>query len=368
MNFFSKIRIDTFTTILTFGILFFGFIIFFSASLGVMARYEAKFYGIIQNQFFFGILLGTLSFLVGALMPPRFFRNFSPLIYITGILLCVLVFVPGIGFEHGGAKRWILIGSFSFQPSEILKYGSVLILSAFYSFYHQNFNDWRYRVLPAIIVTSFVLLVLKEPDLGTSTIILAGIMGVFLMVNAKVKDVFILSLLAIPVLIGFYMYYPHAKERVNTWINPEVNSSDQNFQANQTKISLGSGGLWGDGYGKSTQKFHYLPEPIGDSIFAVIGEEFGFTGSVLVLIFILSLSLRLIYLSTFSRDPYDRGVLAGTGLIILAQTFLNAGSATGAIPFTGVPLPLISHGSTNIIITMGMLGLCAKIGHRKYVH
>jgi cell division protein FtsW (lipid II flippase) len=209
---------------------------------------------------------------------------------------------------------------------------------------------------------------LKEPDLGTSTIILAGIFGVFFLVNAKAKDILIILLFSIPLFTGFYMYYPHAKERVNTWIFPEKNSSDQNYQANQTKISLGAGGLWGDGYGKSTQKFHNLPEPIGDSIFAVIGEEFGFAGSVLVLLIIIILAYRLIYLSTFFRDPYHKGVLSGTGIILLTQTFLNAGSASGAIPFTGVPLPLISHGSTSIIITMGMLGLCAKISTRKYLH
>jgi cell division protein FtsW len=367
-NIFSKIKIDTFTTILTFSILLFGFAIFFSASLGVMARYETKFYNVVQNQFLFGVILGSIAFFLGALPPMKFFKSLSPLLYITGFLLCILVFVPGIGFEHGGARRWIELAGFTFQPSEILKYSSVLLLSAFYSFFHENFSDWKYRVLPALTLATFVLVVLKEPDLGTSTIILAGIFGVFFLVNAKAKDILIILLFSIPLFTGFYMYYPHAKERVNTWIFPEKNSSDQNYQANQTKISLGAGGLWGDGYGKSTQKFHNLPEPIGDSIFAVIGEEFGFAGSVLVLLIIIILAYRLIYLSTFFRDPYHKGVLSGTGIILLTQTFLNAGSASGAIPFTGVPLPLISHGSTSIIITMGMLGLCAKISTRKYLH
>jgi YebC/PmpR family DNA-binding regulatory protein len=187
----------------------------------------------------------------------------------------LLVFVPGIGFEHGGAKRWLVVAGFSFQPSEILKYASVLLLSAFYSFYHENFESWKYRILPAIITGIFVLLVLKEPDLGTSTIILSGIFGVFFIVNAKWKDLIVILLFAIPLFTGFYMYYPHAKERVNTFLFPEKNTSDQNYQANQTKISLGSGGIWGDGYGKSIQKFHNLPEPIGDSIYAVIYEGYG---------------------------------------------------------------------------------------------
>ncbi len=365
---FSKIKFDTFTTILAFSILIFGFTIFISASLGVLARYEAKFYATMQHQFFFALLLGPLAFLFGSIFPSKFFKSFSPVIFIIGVLLCMLVFVPGIGFTHGGATRWISVFGFTFQPSEILKYASVLVLSSFYSFFNENFADWRYRILPALVVASFVALVLRQPDLGTSTVILAGIAGVFFIVNARLKDVLILALFAIPVFVGFYMYYPHAKERVNTFIFPERNTSDQNYQANQTKISLGAGGLWGDGYGKSTQKFHNLPEPIGDSIFAVIGEEFGYAGSLIVLLVIFALASRLIYLSYFHRDPYPKGVLVGTAVIILSQTFLNAGSSSGAIPFTGVPLPLISHGSTSIILTMGMLGLCAQLGARKYLN
>jgi cell division protein FtsW len=362
------IRFDPFVTLLTFIILTFGFAIFFSASLGVMARHEVKFYNIVQNQFIFGMLLGSLAFLAGAILPSKLFRNLSPVLFIFGIVLCLLVFVPGLGIEHGGAKRWIEIFGFSFQPSEILKYSSILVLSAFYNYYHQNSSDWRYRILPALVVAAFVGLVLKEPDLGTSTIILSGIFGVFFMLNAKLRDVAVILFLLLTVFFGFYMYYPHAKERVNTFFTPEKNSSAQNYQANQTKISIGSGMLWGDGYGKSTQKFHHLPEPVGDSIFAVVGEEFGFVGTSLVLILILTLAFRLFYLSFQLRDPFPKGVLIGTGVILLAQTFLNAGSSSGAIPFTGVPLPLISHGSTNIIITLGMLGLCAQLGSRKYLN
>lgn len=367
-KFFPRMKVDSFIATLSFLLLILGFVIFFSASLGVMARYEVKFYNVVQNQFLFGVVLGSVAFLFGSLLPVKFFKNISLPLYISGFLLCILVFVPGIGFEHGGAKRWIEVWGFTFQPSEILKYSSVLLLSSFYSYFHEKFSDWRYRVLPALVLASLVLVVLKEPDLGTSTIILSGIFGVFFLINAKWKDVLILVFFSLPIFVGFYLYYPHAKERVNTWIAPERNSSDQNYQVKQTKISLGAGGLWGEGYGKSTQKFHHLPEPIGDSIFAVMGEEFGFAGLVVIVLVILTLSFRLIILSSYIRDPYPKGVLAGTGIILLTQTFLNAGSASGAIPFTGVPLPLISHGSTSIIITMGMLGLCAKLSAQKYLH
>lgn len=364
----SKFKFDPYITILTFSILLIGFSIFFSASLGVLVRHEAKFYGIIQNQFFFGIILGSLAFFVGTFLPNKVFKYLSPLIFLVGVFLCVLVFVPGIGIEHGGARRWIELFGIRFQPSEVLKYASVLLLSSFYSYFHDRFSSFKYRILPILILIGFTMIVLKEPDLGTTTIILAGILGVFISVNAKIKDVMVISIIAVPIFIGFYLFYPHAKERVNTFFFPEKNSSDQNYQVKQTKISLGSGGLWGDGYGKSIQKFHNLPEPIGDSIFAVAGEEFGFAGSVSILLLILILSYRLLYLAHYIRDPFPKGVLSGTAVVICAQTFLNAGSASGAIPFTGVPLPLISHGSTSIIITMGMLGLCAQLASQKILH
>ncbi len=367
-EFLRRNKFDSYITLLTFTILFLGFIIFFSASLGVMARYEAKFYAIVQNQFMFGILLGSLAFFSAAFFPQKIIKNFSPFIFLVAIILCALTLVPSIGISHGGARRWIEIFGFSFQPSEILKYSSILFLSAFYSHFHSQFNNWKFRILPALLVSSTVFLVLKEPDLGTSTIILAGIFGIFFLINAKLKDILIIMLCAVPVFVGFYNFYPHAKERVNTFLYPEKNTSDQNYQANQTKISLGSGGIWGDGFGKSTQKYHYLPETVGDSIFAVIGEEFGFVGSLFILLLIISLASRLLFLSYGVRDPWEKGVLSGTGIIILTQTFLNTGSASGAIPFTGVPLPLISHGSTSIIITMAMLGLCAQIHTRTVEH
>lgn len=375
-NYFKKIKFDPYITILSFTLLILGFAIFFSASLGVMARYEIKFYNIIQNQALFGILLGSIAFFIGILFPQNFLTKLSPFIYFASIILCILVFVPGIGVEHGGAKRWISLFGLSMQPSETLKYASIILLGSVYAnFILINKNDFKlefknllyHRFTIIFILLLGVLIILKEPDLGTSTIILSGIFSVFFILRAKWQDILILICIMLPILLAFYTFYPHAKERVNTFIFPEKNSEDQNYQVKQTKISLGSGGLWGDGYGQSLQKYHHLPEPVGDSIFAVLGEEFGLVGCVIILLLIFSLGVRLIYISQFVRDPFGKSILIGTGTVILVQTFLNAGSSSAAIPFTGVPLPLISHGGTSIIITMYMLGLCAQISAKKFL-
>ena len=381
---FSKIKFDPYITILSFTLLILGFAIFFSASLGVMARYEAKFYNVLQNQALFGVLFGSLFFFVGAVFPKDILKTLSPFIYFGAIVLCVLVFVPGIGMEHGGAKRWIQIFGFTMQPSEILKYASIILLGVIYtipSYFpaargsNSTFFNWKnilftilqHRFAPIFLLCLGVLIVLKEPDLGTSTIILSGIFSVFFILRAKWTDLVILLCLTTPILLGFYAFYPHAKERVNTFLSPDKNSGHQNYQVQQTRISLGAGGLWGEGYAMSLQKYHHLPEPIGDSIFAVLGEEFGLFGVTIILFLILFLGFRLIYVSQHIRDPFGKSILIGTGTIILVQTFLNAGSSSAAIPFTGVPLPLISHGSTSIIITMTMLGLCAQISAKKYI-
>jgi cell division protein FtsW (lipid II flippase) len=379
-NFYKKIRLDPYITILTFTLLLFGFAVFFSASLGVMARFESKFYNILQNQALFGIVLGTVAFFVGTIFPKEYLKVLAPFAYFIGIVLCILVYVPGIGFEHGGAKRWIDIAGFSMQPSEILKYTSVILLGAIYSWqqnskHHkddfQSKNLWQvilhHRFTPILFLLLGVGIVLKNPDLGTSTIILSGIFSVFFILRARWSDLLIIISLISPILILFYLINPHAQERINTFVSPDKNSEHQNYQVLQTKISLGAGGLWGDGFAQGVQKYHHLPEPVGDSIFAVLGEEFGFFGVLIILILILTLCFRLIYISLLVRDPFGKAILIGTGVVILTQTFLNAGSASAAIPFTGVPLPLISHGSTSIIITMAMLGICSQISAKKFI-
>ncbi len=385
-HFSGKIKLDSYITILTFTLLFVGFAIFFSASLGIMARHEAKFYNVLQNQALFGIVFGSIAFFIGAIFPREYLKNLSPVIYLAGIVLCLLVYVPGIGFEHGGAKRWIAVGGFSMQPSEVLKYASVMLLGAIYTWqqnlkHHSvnllqnnkiNFSSiWQiilhHRFTPIVFLLIGVAIILKNPDLGTSTIILSGIFAVFFVIRAKWSDLLIVISLLSPILIIFYLLNPHAQERINTFVSPEKNTGHQNYQVLQTKISLGAGGLWGDGFAQGVQKYHHLPEPIGDSIFAVIGEEFGFFGVILILLLVIALGYRLIYISLSVRDPFGKAILIGTGTVILVQTFLNAGSSSATIPFTGVPFPLVSHGSTSIIITMCMLGVCSQISAKKFI-
>ena len=357
-----KTKVDKYIFGFTIFYLIVGFLMFFSASLGVMARNEEKFFNILSNQFFFGILLGSLSFIIGIFIPYKFWKKTSYFIFIIATILCALVFAPGIGFYFNGSYRWISIFGFSFQPSEIFKYSSILALATFYGKYYKSISDYRYRILPVIAIALLSIIVLVEPDFGTTSIILAGAFGVFVAVAAKIKDVVIGVMLFIFCLFAFYLYYPHANERISTFLNPTTDLLGKSYQLNQGLISIGSGGLTGYGYAQSAQKYYHLPEPVGDSIFAVIAEEFGFVGSIFLIILLLSLSLRILFLGFLSNDIYYKSILTGVAVVLSSQSFLNIGSISGAIPLTGVPLPLVSHGSTSMILTLGMLGICAQIG------
>jgi cell division protein FtsW len=347
----------------------FGFAMFFSASLGVMIRYEEKFYNVISNQFFYGILLGTVALLCGILIHYKFWRNLSFVLYSISFLLCLLVFIPSLGVEINGSKSWLSLFGFTFQPSEILKYSSVLFLAAFYSKFKARLNEnifkfIPFRILPIVILSISSATVLLQPDIGTGIIIIVGIAITFFVLAANLKDIFY-STLAVTIILSLaYISLPHIRDRVSTFLNPTSDILGSSYQINQAAISFGSGGIYGDGYGASTQKYHHLPEPIGDSIFAVIGEELGFVGTLSVIFIILFLCFRLFYIAQSSVNLFEKGVLSGTASIILVQSFLNIGSISGATPLTGVPLPLVSHGSTSLIITLGMLGLCIQLAGR----
>lgn len=361
-----KFRLDSILTFSVLGYTVFGFLMFFSAALGVMARYEAKFFNVINNQFFYGLCLGLLAFVAGILVPYKIWQKASFVLLPIVAMVCLLVFIPSFGVEINGSKSWLSVFGFQFQPSEVLKYVNVLFLASYYHYFYTHKNQTRFhRLLPLGIVVGATGLIFLQPDYGTGAIISAGIVGVFFLLAAKWRD--LLAVMLLVIVVGFigYTFLPHVSDRINTFLYPDADTLGTSYQINQAQIAIGSGKLFGEGYNQSLQKYHYLPEPIGDSVFAVIGEEFGFLGSLFVILTILLIGLRLLYLSYNMESTFERGVLAGTGIIFLAQSFLNIGSISGATPLTGVPLPLVSHGSTSLIITLGMLGICAQIGGSK---
>jgi len=335
---------------------------FTSASLGILARNEAKFYGVIFNQFIFGLCGGLIALFLGLRIPYKFWREYSLPIFIASIIATALVFVPGIGSSHGGASRWINIFGNSVQPVEFLKIGFIIYFSAWLSWAKGRVRDVRFSILPLIIllgVIAFVLL--KQPD--TKSLILITITAISMLFVSGTPWKYILGLLvgSIIAFVILVSFKPYLMERVQTFINPSQNGSGSSYQLQQSLIAVGSGGLFGRGLGQSIQKFNYLPEPQGDSIFAVIGEELGFLGCTILICLYIAFAFQGYKIAIHAPDPFSKLFIIGTITMITAQSFMNMASITGVFPLTGVPLVFISHGGTSLLLSLGLMGVILNI-------
>ncbi len=342
-----------------------GVIMFTSASLGILAKNETKFYSVIFGQFVFGLLGGLVALFFGLKIPYKFWRDYSLPIFIISIALTVLVFVPGFGSSHGGARRWVNILEFSFQPVEFLKIGFILYFAAWLSWAKNRVSDIRFGLLPLILMLGVIaLILLKQPD--TKNIILITVTGIVMLFVSGAPWKYILGLLGLSI-IGFIIlatFKPYLMERINTFINPSQNSSSSSYQLQQSLIAVGSGGTFGRGLGQSIQKFNYLPEPQGDSIFAVVGEELGFLGGVILICLYVAFSLRGYRIALNAPDSFSKLLVIGIITIIIAQSFMNISSIIGVFPLTGVPLVFISHGGTALLLSIGMMGIVLNISRQ----
>lgn len=339
-----------------------GVIMFTSASLGILAKNEAKFYSVIFAQFAFGLGGGLVALYLGFKIPYKFWRQYSLLIFIISIILTILVFIPNLGTLHGGARRWVNIFGVSFQPVEFLKIGFIMYFAAWLSWAKNRINDMRFSVLPLLILVGIItVILLKQPD--TKSIILIIITALCMLFVSGVPWKYILGLLGISLIgcIILVSFKPYLMERVKTFVNPSQNSSGSSYQLQQSLIAIGSGGVFGRGLGQSIQKFNYLPEPQGDSIFAVLGEELGFIGTSAIILIYLAFALRGYKIAYRAPDSFSKLLVIGIITMITAQSFMNIASIIGVFPLTGVPLVFISHGGTALLLSLGMMGIVLNI-------
>jgi cell division protein FtsW len=355
-------KIDRFFFILVTVLVTIGLFAFVSASLGVLAKDESKFYGILIKQIALGLVGGSIALFITQKIHYKFWRNNSFWIFLGCILLTVLVFVPQLTYEHGGARRWIEIGFISFQPAELLKFGFVLYFAAWLASIKGRVTDMKFSIIPLAVLLGIVsILLLKQPDTKSFILIIVSALGMLLAAGVPWK--YILGVVGISVLAlgGLVMAKPYLLDRVETFINPSHDPRGSSYQLRQSLIAIGSGGVTGRGYGQSIQKFSYLPEPQGDSIFAVIGEEMGFIGSVVVILLYVLFTLRGFRIAVRSPDQFSRLLVTGIILMMAAQSFLNIASIIGVFPLTGVPLVFMSHGGTSLLISLAAIGIILNI-------
>jgi cell division protein FtsW len=355
-------KVDKFFLIIIFILLAVGVAMFVSASLGVLARSEKTFYSVLFSQLVLGLCLGLVGMYFCLKINYKFWRNYSFLIFLGSVLLTAAVFIPSLGWSHGGAQRWIDLRLFKFQPVEFLKFGFVIYFAAWLSWAKNKAQDFRFGILPLGIMLAIIALVLlKQPD--TKSFILITVTGISMLFVSNVSIKYILGIgLGIVFLLGSLVYFtPYLQERVKTFINPAHDAQGSSYQIQQSLIALGSGGVFGRGFGQSIQKFNYLPEPQGDSIFAVLGEELGFVGTSITIFFYLLFILRGFRIANRSPDLFSGLLVYGIVILITVQSFMHIASVTGVFPLTGVPLVFMSQGGTSLMIYLMAIGIVLNV-------
>ena len=308
----------------------------------------------------FWILISLVSFYIVSKINLQIIKKFSFILYLFSIICLFLVLIPGFSNQALGSSRWLNLGLFSFQPSELLKLTSVIYFASLFSVQaKRNFvNLVIYLIIP------FVLIIL-EPNLSTAILISAIIISMFYLSGGKIMPLFLLCLVLIGISLGLIYSSPYRRARLNTLINPTQLTQSTSYHSNQVILSLSSGGIFGKGFANSDQKYRFLPKISTDSILAIIGEETGFIGVSLILIIYMSLITYLIKLaSSITDDTFSSLIISGTTCWITYQGLINIAAIANMIPLTGVPLPFISYGGSSLLTLMIAVGLVRNIENK----
>jgi len=351
------------------GIIIFGLIMLASASAPNGYKNFSDSYYYINHQLIFGLIPGVIGLILFSKIPYTIWRKNAWNLLIVSLVLLILVFIPGLSAGIGSAHSWVRIGGFfSFQPSEIVKLTFLFYLAGWLSQHGEHgVKEVNSGFLPFVgVLGTIILLMILQPDIGTMSIIVAMSLIVYYVAGAPIAYVAGLvgaGIGGLALLIGLA---PYRAARFTTFLNPELDPQGIGYHVNQALLAIGSGGFLGLGYGHSRQKFQYLPEVSGDSIFAVISEELGFLIAVMVIGAFLFLLWRIIAIANASPDKFGKYVAVGVGAWISVQAFVNIGSMVAILPITGVPLPFISYGGTSMAVTMAAIGVVLNISkHRK---
>jgi len=339
-----------------------GFFILASASIGITTSMKAPPYYFILRQITMGGAAGLILFIFAAKFPYKKWKTWALAVFLGSILLTSAVWIPGFGLKAGGALRWIDLGLLSFQPSEFLKFGFILYLSAWFSSRGGRISSLKNGLIPFLIITGVAssLLVL-QPDIGTLGVLAISGLFLFLVAGGKFTHVLILILIGLIFLGILISLEPYRFDRLAVFRNSEYDPQGAGYQARQALIAIGSGGIWGRGFGMSRQKFQYLPEPVGDSIFAVAAEEFGFIGASLIIFLFMLLAWRGFYISRFAPDSFGKLLGSGMVLLIIIQSMINISALSGLAPLTGIPLVFISQGGSSLAVTLLEAGILLNI-------
>lgn len=340
----------------------FGILLVASASsvLGIDLRGDP--YAYARHQLAFGVAPGILALLVMTLLPYRVLRRVVVPFLIAVIVLLVLVFVPGLQAFSGGAARWVRFGPLSIQPAEFSKLAVILYLAALLANRAVRRAPARETLVPFLFVVGVVaILIAAQPDMGTLVIVTGAAVLTYAAAGAPLSHLLGIVGLAGAAFLGLIRAAPYRLARLITFLRPETDLQGIGYQVQQALFAIGSGGIWGLGFGRSRQKFRYLPEPAGDAIFSIAAEELGLLRVAVLLLLYLFIILRGYRVARDAPDPFGRLVAAGISSWFLVQMFVHVGANMALLPLTGIPLPFVSYGGSSLVVTLAAAGILLNI-------
>lgn len=308
------------------------------------------------------LIIGTILMIIISKIPYMYYKDKANIILLVCFLLLILVIIPGIGKIRNGSRSWFGIGGFGIQPSEFMKLGLIIFVSKYLCNNEKNIKDIKKGVLPILFITLLVFgLVMIQPDFGTGVIIVMSIIGLLFIAGISMKFFYITGIFGAIGAVILILIAPYRFKRILSFINPWIDPLGSGFQAIQSLFAIGPGGFLGLGIGNSIQKHFYLPEPQTDFIFAIISEELGFLGILIVSTLFLIIIYRGIKISLLSNDTFAKYLSFGITFQLSFQALLNLMVVVSLIPITGVTLPFLSYGGSSLLITLCEMGILLNI-------
>lgn len=339
-----------------------GFLILASASMVIAEKNFGSLMYYAVRQLLLGGVLGIAACFLASRISYRVWRKWSPALMFAAFALLALLFIPDISYSTGGATRWLKLNGISFQPSEFLKFAFIVYLASWLDARRKDAGTVSYGMIPFAIMLALVsVFLIMQPDIGTLGVIALTALLLYFLGGGKMYQISALIAFGLAVLYFLVQLAPYRLNRILVFWNPSTDPQGIGYQINQALIAIGSGGFWGLGFGKGLQKYHYLPEPMGDSIFAIYAEEMGLIGACILIGAFLFFCTRGFMVAKKAPDQFGKLLAAGITASITLQAFINMAAISGLLPLTGIPLPFISYGGTSLAITLGSVGVLLNI-------
>jgi cell division protein FtsW len=344
---------------------------------GVSAPFSQERFGypyyFLKRQVLFGFLPGIILGILAFKISLKTLKKIAPVLFFASLVLLGMVFLPYFGLSLGGAKRWVILGPISFQPAEFLKLTFILYLAIWLtkqdSFIkkggRRSQKEMKISLIAFLIILSVVsLFLIFQPDFSTLGLIV--IVAILMYFSAKTPFWYtiIIVLIVGGGLLGLLKLAPYRVQRLLVFLNPDIDPMGIGYQARQAQITVGSGGIFGVGFGMSLQKYGFLPHPISDSIFAIFAEETGFIGSLVLILWFLIFFWRGVEIGKRAQAQFQKLIAFGISYWIALQAFLHIGAMIGLLPLTGIPLPFISYGASHLIAELAGVGLLLNISKK----